>query len=60
MKKTKTKLVYCWEQDPEELFSFDAFKMFAVFKIYDVKDRPVLAPKIAFYVTYDPRFITYR
>ena len=49
----KTKLVYSWEQDPEEIFSFDAFKMFAVFKIYDVKDRPVLAPKITFYVTYD-------
>ena len=27
--------------------------MFAVHKIYDVKDKPVLAPKIAFYVIYD-------
>ena len=44
----KTKLVYSWEQDPEEIFSFDAYKMFAVFKIYDVKDRPVLVPKITF------------
>ena len=49
----KTKLVYSREHDREEIFSFDASKMFSVFKIYDVKDRPVLAPEIAFYVTYD-------
>ena len=29
--------------------------MFVVFEIYNVKDRPVLAPKIPFYVTYDPQ-----
>ena len=27
--------------------------MFVVFEIYEVKDRPVLAPKIPYYVTYD-------
>ena len=31
--------------------------MFIVFEIYEVKDRPVLAPKIPYYVTYNP--ITY-
>ena len=32
------------------------FKMFVVFEIYEVKDRPVLAPKIPYYVTYDLDF----
>ena len=30
--------------------------MFVVFEIYEVKDRPVLAPKIPYYVTYDLDF----
>ena len=30
--------------------------MFVVFDIYEVKDRPVLAPKIPYYVTYDLDF----
>ena len=32
------------------------FKMSIVFEIYEVKDRPVLAPKIPYYVTYDLDF----
>ena len=30
--------------------------MFVVFEINEVKDRPVLAPKIPYYVTYDLDF----
>ena len=29
--------------------------MFVVFEIYEVKYRPILAPKISYYVTYDPK-----
>ena len=29
--------------------------MFVIFEIYEVKDGPVLAPKIPYYVTYDPK-----
>ena len=32
------------------------FKMSIVFEIYEVKDRPVLAPKIIYYLTYDLDF----
>ena len=31
--------------------------MFIVFEIYEVEDGPVLAPKIPYYVTYDPKFV---
>ena len=34
-------------------------KIFVVFEIYEVKDEPVLAPKIPYYVTYDPKFVMY-
>ena len=34
--------------------------MFDVFEIYEVKDIPVLAPKIPYYVIYDPKFVMYR
>ena len=34
--------------------------MFVNFEIYEVKDRPVLAPKIPYYVTYDPKFVINR
>ena len=34
--------------------------MFVIFEIFEVKDRPVLAPKIPYYVTYDPKFVMYR
>ena len=30
-------------------------ELFVVFEIYEVKDRPVLAPKIPYYVTYAPK-----
>ena len=36
------------------------FKMLVVFEIYGVKDGPILAPKIPYYVTYDPKFLMYR
>ena len=39
--------------------SITLFKMFVVFEIYEVKDRPVLAPKIPYYVTYDSKFVMY-
>ena len=36
--------------------SIPLFKMFVVLEIYEVKYRPVLAPKIPYYVTYDLDF----
>ena len=41
---------------PSNFCSIMLFKMFVVFEIYEVKDRPVLAPKIPYYVTYDLDF----
>ena len=41
---------------PSNFCSITLFKMFVVFEIYEVKDRPVLAPKIPNYVTYDLGF----
>ena len=41
---------------PSNFCSITLFKMFVVFEIYEVKDRPVLAPKIPYYVTYDLDF----
>ena len=41
---------------PSKFSSKTLFKMFVVFEIYEVKDRPVLAPKIPYYVTYDLDF----
>ena len=38
---------------PSNFCSITLFKMFVVFEIYEVKDGPVLAPKIPYYVTYD-------
>ena len=40
---------------PSNFCSIMLFKMFIVFEIYEVKDGPVLAPKIPYYVTYDPK-----
>ena len=37
-------------------FSIILFKMFVVFEIYEVRDFAVLAPKIPYYITYDPEF----
>ena len=45
------------------LCSILLFKMFVVFEIYEVKDRPALAPKIPYYkflIIYDPNFIKNR
>ena len=41
---------------PSNFCSITLFKMFFVFEIYEVKDRPVLAPKIPYYVIYDLDF----
>ena len=41
---------------PSNVCSKTFFKMFVVFEIYEVKDRPVLAPKIPYYVTNDLDF----
>ena len=41
---------------PSNFCSITLFKMFVVFEINEVKDRPVLAPKIPYYVTYDLDF----
>ena len=41
---------------PSNFCSITLLKMFVVFEIYEVKDRPFLAPKIPYYVTYDPVF----
>ena len=41
---------------PNNFCSITLFKMFVIFEIYEVKDRPVLAPKIPYYVTYDLYF----
>ena len=41
---------------PSNFSSITLFKMFVVFEIYEAKNGPVLAPKIAYYVTYDLDF----
>ena len=41
---------------PSNFCSITLFKMFVVFEIYEVKDSPVWAPKIPYYVTYDIDF----
>ena len=41
---------------PSNFSSIMLFKMFVVFEIYKVEDRPVLAPNIPYYVTYDLDF----
>ena len=41
---------------PRNFSSITLFKMFVVFEIYEVKDRPFLAPKMLYYVTYDLDF----
>ena len=40
---------------PSNFSSITLFKMFVIFAIYEVKKGPVLAPKIPYYVTYDPK-----
>ena len=42
--------------NPSNFCSIMLFKMFVNFEIYEVKDRPVLAPKIPYYVTDDLNF----
>ena len=56
----KLKLYFVESMIPSNFCSITLFKMFVVFEIYEVKDRPVLAPKIPYYVTYDPKFVMYR
>ena len=41
---------------PNNFCSITLFKIVFVFEIYEVKDGPVLAPKIPYYVTYDLDF----
>ena len=41
---------------PSNFFPIMLFIMFVIFEIYEVKKEPVLAPKIPYYVTYDPDF----
>ena len=52
----KRKLYFKENMIPSNFCSITLFKMFVVFEIYEVKERPVLAPKIPYYVTYDLDF----
>ena len=54
------KLYFRENMIPSNFCSITLFKMFVVFEIYEVKDSPVWAPKIPYYVIYDLKFIVYR
>ena len=50
--REKLKIVFFREHDSKQLLLNTLIKIFIVFEIQEVKDGPVLAPKIPYYVTY--------
>ena len=56
----KFKIAYCWEHDSKQLSLSNAFQNVCHFRDIRGQISADLAPKIPYYVRYDPKFVMCR